>query len=94
MAEISREEAGNKGRYVLRQGDAEAELTYTILSNTLRSADHAGAPMEMRGQGVGVKLIEQMIADANAEGWKIRPDCPFVALMQKRKPDWADSFAA
>ena len=55
--EISREESGAKGRYVLRQNGAEAELTYSIASPKLVIADHTGVQEEMRGTGAGRRLV-------------------------------------
>ena len=90
MSEIRRETSGSKGRYVLEQDGAVAELTYSIASPRLVIADHTSVPDAFRGQGVGLKLAERLIADARAEGVKIIPLCPFVAAQARRHPDWAD----
>jgi predicted GNAT family acetyltransferase len=94
LSEIAREVTGSKGRYVLRnEGDAEAELTYSILSPTHIIADHTGVPDAMRGTGAGRRLVERLVADARAEGVKITPLCPFVRAQAQRHPEWADVFA-
>lgn len=90
MTEIARELTGTKGRYVLRQDGAEAELTYSILSPKRIIADHTGVPDAMRGTGAGLKLVERLVADARAEGVKIVALCPFVKAQARRHPDWAD----
>ncbi len=90
MSEIAREIDGSKGRYVLREGAAEAELTYSILSPGRIIADHTGVPDAMRGTGAGLKLVERLVADARAEGVKVVALCPFVKAQAKRHPDWAD----
>ena len=61
------------GRYVARVAgiDAEAELTFTRRGPDLLSADHAGAPEELRGTGAAMALVERLLADARAEGFKI-----------------------
>ncbi|KMK68322.1 GNAT family N-acetyltransferase [Puniceibacterium sp. IMCC21224] len=92
MSEITREVDGSHGRYVLREGGAEAELTYSITSPTLVIADHTGVPDAMRGTGAGLRLVERLVADAHAEGFRIVPLCPFVNAQRKRHPDWADVF--
>ncbi|MEL6583549.1 MAG: GNAT family N-acetyltransferase [Pseudomonadota bacterium] len=92
MTEITREETGSKGRYVLVIDGHEAELTFSIASPGLRIADHTGVPDELRGSGAGLKLVERLVADARAEGWKIMPLCPFVNAQRKRHPEWADAF--
>ena len=93
MSEITRAVEGSKGRYVLREGDAEAELTYSILSPSHIIADHTGVPDAMRGTGAGKRLVERLVADARAEGVKITPLCPFVRAQAARHPEWADVFA-
>lgn len=91
--EILREVEGSKGRYVIRSGGAEAELTYSVTSPTLVIADHTGVPDEMRGTGAGKAMVERLVADARAEGFRIMPLCPFVNAQRRRHPDWADAFA-
>ena len=83
---------GSKGRYALRDGEAEAELTYSILSPSRIIADHTGVPDAMRGTGAGRRLVERMVADARAEGVTITPLCPFVRAQAARHPEWADVF--
>lgn len=90
---ITREVAGSKGRYVLRKDGAAAVLTYSITSPTLVIADHTEVPDALRGQGAGLALVERLVADARAEGFRIMPLCPFVNGQRKRHPEWADAFA-
>ncbi|MDE3123518.1 MAG: N-acetyltransferase [Paracoccaceae bacterium] len=94
MAEdpIARETTGSKGRYVLRRGTEEAELTFSIASPTLIIADHTSVPDRFRGTGAGRALVERLVADARAEGVKIVPLCPFVNATRLRHPEWADVF--
>lgn len=92
MTDIIREVSGSKGRYILREADAEAELTYSIMSPGMIIADHTGVADAMRGTGAGKKLVERLVADARAEGVKIVPLCPFVRSQATRHPEWADVF--
>ena len=64
---IEREISGSKGRYVIRQAGAEAELTYSITSPTLVIADHTGVPDSFRGTGAGLALVTRLVADARAQ---------------------------
>ncbi len=90
--EIVREVQGSKGRYVIRHGDDEAELTYSILSPQTVIADHTGVPDALKGTGMGKALARRLVEDARAEGFKIVPLCPFVNAERRRHPDWADAF--
>ncbi len=91
--EIRAEIAESRGRYVADVEGGEAELTFSITSPTLRIADHTGVPDAARGSGIGLKLVERLVADARAEGFKIVPLCPFVNAQRRRHPDWADVFS-
>lgn len=91
---ITREAGGSKGRYVLRRDGAEAELTFSIASPTLIIADHTEVPDSFRGTGAGRALVEHLVADARARGFKVVPLCPFVNGLRQRHPEWADVFAA
>ncbi len=90
--DIRREDGETKGRLFLFHDGAEAELTYSILSPYSRIADHTGVPDALRGTGAGRALVERLVADARAEGWKIVPLCPFVNSQRARHPEWADAF--
>jgi predicted GNAT family acetyltransferase len=90
---ITREVHGSKGRYTIREGGEEAELTYSITSPTLVIADHTGVPDSFRGTGAGLALVTRLVADARVEGFKIMPLCPFVNAQRKRHPEWADAFS-
>lgn len=92
-AAIIREVAGSKGRYVIRRDGHEAELTYSVTTPTLVIADHTGVPDAFRGTGAGLALVERLVADARAEGFRVMPLCPFVNAMRRRHPEWADVFA-
>lgn len=89
---ITRELGASKGRYVGRIGgvEGEAELTFSRANPQLVIADHTGTPDSMRGMGVAKALVERLIADARAEGFKIVPLCPFVKAQFDRNPAWSD----
>jgi uncharacterized protein len=93
LAEVLRELAGSKGRYVIRQNGEEAHMTYSITSPVLVIADHTEVPDSFRGTGAGLAMLTQFVADARAEGFKIMPLCPFVNATRKKHPEWADVFA-
>lgn len=89
---IETELAAPGGRYVIRKDGEEAELTFSIKSPKLRIALHTGVPDSFRGTGAGRALVEKLVEDARAEGFKVVPRCPFVDAMRRRYPDWADAF--
>lgn len=87
---IEREDTGSKGRYVYRADGNEAEMTFTKVGLHQIIIDHTEVPEAFRGRGIGLKLVEQAIADARSEGKTIIPLCPFAAAQFRRHPEWAD----
>lgn len=94
MSDITREDFGSKGRYVLRRDGHEAEVTFSVLSPEMIIADHTEVPEAMRGTGAGQAIVAFMVEDARAKGFRIMPLCPFVNATRKRHPEWADVFGA
>ncbi|MAM62777.1 GNAT family N-acetyltransferase [Maritimibacter sp. UBA3975] len=88
--DITREDGDTKGRFVTVVDGHEAELTFSRMSEHAIIADHTGVPEELKGQGVGRALVEALIADARAGGYKIVPLCPFVRAQYARHPEWSD----
>lgn len=89
---VYREHGATKGRFLIREGGEEAELTYSITTSTLVIADHTGVPDSRRGTGAGLALVKALVAAARAEGFKVVPLCPFVNATRKKHPEWADVF--
>jgi uncharacterized protein len=91
MSEIEREDGSSKGRYFLTGPDGEiAEMTYSKAGASQIIIDHTEVPDAFRGQGVGLRLVEQAVADARAEGKTIIPLCPFAAAQFRKHAEWAD----
>ena len=92
MVEITREDSATKGRYVARvPGYPDAgELTISKLGSNTVSADHTGVLESLRGQGIALALVERLVADARAEGFRIVPLCPYIRAQLRRHPEWAD----
>ncbi len=82
------------GRYVgvVEGREGEAQLVFTTRGSHLISADHTEAPDSLRGTGAALKLVEHLVVDARARGFKVQPHCPYVAAQLKRHPEWADVF--
>lgn len=91
--EIRREISDTKGRYVIdHPGGATSELTYSILSPQMVIADHTGVADGLEGQGYARLLLDALLADARAEGFRIVPLCPYVMMERRKHPEWAELF--
>ncbi len=91
--DIREEISGSKGRFVLTTPEGEAELTFSILSPALRIADHTAVPKALEGHGYAYKLVQHLITDAKARGYKIVPLCPYVNAQRAKHPEWAEYFS-
>ena len=92
--EISHERSGAFGRYWAPLADGlEAEMTYRF-ANDVMVINHTGVPPAFEGRGIALKLVKRAIADARKDGFKIVPQCSYVAVQFRRHPDWADLLAA
>jgi len=89
--EIMHELHNGRGRYhiALPDGD-EAELTYALRAPDIMAADHTLVPPQWRGDGLALKLVERLVADARTEHLRILPLCSYVAAQFRRHPEWAD----
>ena len=89
---VLQEEQGDAGRYLIRlEGiDEPAVLDYRWLRKDLMVAVHTGVPDAMQGKGIGRVLVDRLIADARAGGYRIVPQCPYVRAQYERHPEWAD----
>jgi predicted GNAT family acetyltransferase len=87
---ITRHGGGKAGEYHAHVSGSTAigRLTWK-LRGTARVADHTLVPPEIGGRGVAARLVEALIADARADGFRIVPDCSYVAAAFERNPDWA-----
>lgn len=88
---ISRIDQGDRGEYRahLPGSPHEARLTW-VAKGGARVADHTFTPSPLRGQGIAARLVDALIADARAQGFKIVPACPYVETLFARHPEWAD----
>lgn len=92
--QVRREENDGRGRYVIDLGSgAEAEMTFGKAGNGPMVIDHTGVPPAFEGRGIAARLVNAAIADARAQGFKIRPVCSYVVAQFRRHPDWADLLA-
>lgn len=77
--DINHLQSGSKGRFFMDEGkDVKAEVTYTIANTNLIIIDHTDVSDELRGKGVGVKLLDSEVGYFKSHDIKIIPLCPFA----------------
>lgn len=87
---------GQGGKYVAElpgesaTGYLEWEPRKAIRENDVRVATHTVVPRAIGGRGVAGELVKRLVADAREQGFKIVPQCSYVAAKFEENPDWAD----
>lgn len=92
---ITHHARGDGGRYVAAVAGSEhnGHLDWEPLGENIRVATHTIVPRAIGGQGVAAKLVEGLVADARDKGFRIVPQCSYVARMFERRPEWAELHA-
>ena len=75
-------------RYELTVADATAFAAYRREGGRIVFT-HTVVPEELRGGGIGTRLVAGALADAKAKGLAIVPECPFVAAYLEQHPEAA-----
>ena len=88
---ITSEVHGHAGEYRAHISGHEAigRLTW-VEHDGVRAAEHTLVPEAIGGRGVAARLVEALVADARAQGFRINPVCSYVVAAFERHPEWAD----
>lgn len=88
---ITRIDHGDHGEYRAHvEGSGHTGVLAWSQHGDVRVAEHTGVPPEIGGRGVAGKLVKALIADAREQGFRIDPQCSYVAAQFARHPEWAD----
>ena len=89
---ITHEVRGDGGRYIATIAGTEhtGHLDWEPLEDGIRVATHTIVPKAIGSRGIAARLVERLIEDARDQGFKIVPQCWYVARKFDRNPDWAD----
>jgi len=89
---ITHQDHGAGGKYVADVPGSEVVgyLEWEPQGEDVRVATHTIVPPEIGGRGIAGLLVERLIADAREQGFKIVPQCWYVAKKFDKNPDWSD----
>ena len=88
---IARHDLGSHGEYQAHvEGNEHIGRLTWVERRGARVAEHTLVPPEIGGRGIAAKLVEALMADALAEGFKVVPECSYVAAAFDKHPEWAD----
>lgn len=76
---IRQEEHEHRGRFIYESdGLLVGEMTYSRVSPTLIIIDHTEVSGEVKGQGIGRRLLDALVTWARASGTKVMATCPYA----------------
>ena len=78
--------------FELRVHDHLAYLSYTQDGGRV-VLDHTYVPDALRGRGLAGVLARAALEEARQRGWKVVPQCSFVATYIERHPEFKDLVA-
>lgn len=89
---ITHEPQGSGGKYIaaIASETATGYLEWEPGGERIRIATHTIVPRKIGGRGVAAELVKQLISDARDQGFKVVPQCWYVAKKFDENPDWAD----
>jgi predicted GNAT family acetyltransferase len=88
---ITHADHGHHGEYRAHPAGSDhiGRLTWKKAGNGVRVADHTLVPPAIGGRGIAAELVKALVADAREQGFRIVPQCSYVAVMFDRHPEWA-----
>lgn len=86
--QIEQRESGSKGAFFINvDGEQLAEMTYSLTDDDILIIDHTEVDDALRGQNIGMQLVEKAVEYARSSNRKIIPLCPFAKSVFDRKKD-------
>ena len=80
----------DRGRYELELDGALIGMLTYLVDDGVITHRHTEVDPPVGHRGLGSRLVRYALDDARARGLKVRPQCPFVAAVIDRHPEYAD----
>jgi uncharacterized protein len=81
-----------QGRFELDVAGGTAFINYWLRGDVVIML-HAEVPRELRGQGVGAKLVREALELVRSRNQTVNPRCSFVATYIHRHPEYQSLVA-
>lgn len=88
---IQHEFDGSKGSFYLEEGSKRfAEMVYVMAGPKKMIIEHTEVDESLKGQGIGTKLLDQLVAYVRKKEIKVIPLCPFAKAIFKKNQELRD----
>ncbi len=84
---VTHDRAGQ--RFEAAVGGGRCVADYRLVGNVMHIV-HTEVPAALQGQGLAAALVQAVLAQARALGWRVRPVCGYVRAYMRRHPDTQD----
>lgn len=90
--EIKHKDNGKNGKFFIEIDKQEmAVMTYFYIDKHTINIDHTEVNESLKGQGIGSKLIGEVVAFMRNNHLKVVPTCSYVkAVLEKKKAEYQD----
>ncbi|MBN7813493.1 N-acetyltransferase [Algoriphagus sp. H41] len=89
--DIQHQSDGRRGSFFVEQDSKRlAEMVYVMAGPKRMIIEHTEVDESLKGQGVGVKLLESLVDFVRKEEIKVVPLCPFANATFKKRADLQD----
>jgi hypothetical protein len=89
--EIQHQIEGLRGSFFIKNDVKKvAQMVYVLAGPKKMIIEHTEVDESLKGQGIGIRLLEALVDYVRAEGIKVIPLCPFAKASFAKRPDLQD----
>ena len=77
------------GRFEALVDGGRCVADYRLIGSVMHIV-HTEVPAALQGRGLAAALVRQVLAQARALGWQVRPVCSYVRAYMRRHPETQD----
>lgn len=89
--QVLHEDDGKRGSFFVEiERKRMAEMVYVMAGAKKMIIEHTDVDESLKGQGIGLKLLEELVDFARKESLKVIPLCPFAKAMFQKKAELGD----
>ncbi|RMX05998.1 N-acetyltransferase [Corticibacter populi] len=88
MPSVRKNEAASRYDLLLDDGRVAGFADYVVRGDTEVALTHTKVQPQYEGRGLASLLAKTALADIQASGHCVVPECPFMQAYIARKPEW------